>query len=162
MESFPPDTWTESGQTPALTESSSSRECVTRERPDLPQIAHMPMSVRLHAYRGVHIAGAPALTGTMSKVGSSLTLIAGLVSVALFAPVVAAFVAESDFNPLYPLLGFTLAAMVLGRARHFLRANPYGMSHAMVTAGIMAAAATLGMCLLLLVAAMPLLITGGA
>src|SRR3954452_14499088 len=27
IESFPPDTWTESGQTPALTESSSSREC---------------------------------------------------------------------------------------------------------------------------------------
>jgi len=25
MESFPPDTWTESGQTPVLTESSSSR-----------------------------------------------------------------------------------------------------------------------------------------
>jgi hypothetical protein len=111
---------------------------------------------------GVHTAGAPALTGTMSKVGAGLTLITGLVSVALFAPVVASFIAESDFNPLYPLLGFTLAAMVLGSARHFLRTNPDGVRHAMVTAGILAAAATLGMSLLLLVAALPLLITGGA
>lgn len=60
----------------------------------------------------------------MSKVVAGLILMAGLVSVALFAPVVASIVAESDFDPLYPLLGFTLAAMVLGRARHFLRANP--------------------------------------
>jgi hypothetical protein len=98
----------------------------------------------------------------MSKVGSGLILTAGLASVALFAPVVVSFIAESDFNPLYPLLGFTLAAVVVGSSRHFLRTNPDGVLHAIVTTAIFAAAVTLAMSLLLLLAALPLLITGGA
>ena len=88
-------------------------------------------------------------------------LLRALPRVASFAPVVALFVAESDFNPLYPLLGFTLAAMVLGSARHFLRANPDGVLHAVVIAGL---CGCLDRCHVPAApaAALPLLITGGA